>query len=158
MTGVTIGGFDLSGVPLVSEITPGLWQGGSADGVVLPGFVVHFVQLSQRKPYRVEHDLASHVTYQMSDSPDQDMGGVDVIASWVNSWRDADQAVLVQCAAGLNRSGLIVARALMLRDHMTADQAIALIRGRRSPACLHNEAFEGWLRSQHPTEPGRRSA
>ena len=57
MIGVTIGGFDLSDVPLVSEIAPGLWQGGSADHMVLPGFIAHLVQLSRRKPCTVAHDL-----------------------------------------------------------------------------------------------------
>jgi protein-tyrosine phosphatase len=154
MTGVTIGGFDLSDVPLASEIMPGLWQGGSADHVVLPGFIARFVQLSRRKPCTVAHDLASHLRYRMTDSPAQDMSAVDPLARWVNHCRETGP-VLVQCAAGLNRSGLVVARALTLGG-TTAGQAIELIRARRSPACLHNQAFEDWLRGQPPE--GRRQA
>jgi protein-tyrosine phosphatase len=52
--------------------------------------------------------------------------------------------VLVHCQAGLNRSGVVVARALMA-DGMSAVEAVSLIRERRSPACLCNPAFERWL-------------
>jgi protein-tyrosine phosphatase len=154
MTGVTIGGFDLSDVPLISEIVPGLWQGGSADWMVLPEFIAHFVSLSRRKPCTVAHDLVTQLARRMTDSAAQDMSVVDPVARWVNDCRETGP-VLVQCAAGLNRSGLVVARALTLGG-MTAEQAITLIRARRSPACLRNEAFEGWLRGLPPE--GRRDA
>jgi protein-tyrosine phosphatase len=63
----------------------------------------------------------------------------------------------VHCQAGLNRSSLVVGRALMLGG-MTADDAIVLIRRKRSPACLSNPSFERWLRQAHPKRPssGRR--
>jgi protein-tyrosine phosphatase len=53
------------------------------------------------------------------------------------------------CQAGLNRSSLVVASALML-EGASAAEAIRLIREKRSSACLCNPAFEGWLRSQEP--------
>jgi protein-tyrosine phosphatase len=52
---------------------------------------------------------------------------------------------LVHCQAGLNRSGVVVAYALMLNG-MSAAEAIARIRERRSPAVLCNPQFERWLR------------
>jgi len=67
----------------------------------------------------------------------------------VNACRE-DGPTLVHCQAGLNRSSLVAARALVLGG-MTADDAIALIREKRSPACLCNPAFERWLRQ--PPEP-----
>jgi protein-tyrosine phosphatase len=42
-------------------------------------------------------------------------------------------------------SSLVTARALVLSG-LTADEAIALIREKRSPACLCNPSFERWLR------------
>jgi hypothetical protein len=54
---------------------------------------------------------------------------------------------LVHCQAGLNRSSLVVARVLML-EGATADEAIGLLREKRSPACLCNPAFEEWLRAR----------
>lgn len=56
------------------------------------------------------------------------------------------QVCLIHCQAGLNRSGLLAARTLMKRGH-TADEAIALLREKRSPLVLCNDAFENWLRS-----------
>jgi protein-tyrosine phosphatase len=50
----------------------------------------------------------------------------------------------VHCQAGLNRSGLITARALMLRG-MSATDAIQLLRKRRDPAVLCNAVFANWL-------------
>lgn len=52
--------------------------------------------------------------------------------------------VLVRCQAGYNRSGLVVAFALMELGY-EAHEAIDLIRARRSPFALHNETFVRYL-------------
>jgi hypothetical protein len=62
---------------------------------------------------------------------------------WVNLCRTTGP-VLVHCQAGLNRSSLVAARALML-DGRTAGDAIRTVREKRSPACLCNRAFEDYL-------------
>ena len=79
----------------------------------------------------------------MYDSVDQAFDQVDAIARWVNECRAAG-ATLVHCQAGLNRSSLVVGRALVL-EGMTAKSAIELIRSKRSPVCLSNPSFERWL-------------
>jgi protein-tyrosine phosphatase len=53
--------------------------------------------------------------------------------------------VLVHCQAGLNRSNLIAALALMRLTGCDAAAAIALLREKRSPLVLCNEAFEQYL-------------
>lgn len=53
--------------------------------------------------------------------------------------------VLITCAMGLNRSGLITALTLMHGFRMRPSEAIKLIRGRRSKDCLCNPMFEQWL-------------
>jgi protein-tyrosine phosphatase len=58
---------------------------------------------------------------------------------------DAGRRVLVRCYHGYNRSGLVVAHALIRRGR-TAEEAIRLIRARRSPWALHNELFTEYLR------------
>jgi protein-tyrosine phosphatase len=58
--------------------------------------------------------------------------------------------VLVRCYSGYNRSGLVVAHALV-RQGRSADEAIRLIRARRSPWALHNELFVDYLRAGLPT-------
>jgi protein-tyrosine phosphatase len=50
--------------------------------------------------------------------------------------------VLVTCAAGRNRSGLVTGLALGLVTRMSATEIIALIRARRRPDCLTNPAFQ----------------
>ena len=130
-------------VPVISEIVPGLWQGGCQSGLVLPASISHLVSLYQGESFTVRHALASTRSVRMLDSTTQDVGGVDAIAMWVNECR-ASGPVLVHCQSGLNRSGLIVARALTL-DGMPPADAVALIRERRSPACLSNPAFLGWV-------------
>lgn len=53
-------------------------------------------------------------------------------------------AVFHNCQAGLNRSNLIAGAAL-IREGMEAEEAISLLRSKRSPAVLCNQTFERWL-------------
>jgi len=55
--------------------------------------------------------------------------------------------VLVHCGAGLNRSGVIVVRALMYLD-VPEHAAIAMLRKMRSPDVLCNKGFVRWLESE----------
>lgn len=87
------------------------------------------------------------LTVEMYDSLDEISEQVDELADQVILWLRDGKRVLVHCQAGLNRSSLVVARVLMKKYNMTADQAISLIREQRSPVCLCNETFEKHLRS-----------
>ncbi|HEX2025172.1 MAG TPA: dual specificity protein phosphatase family protein [Actinomycetota bacterium] len=62
--------------------------------------------------------------------------------------------VLVHCVQGLNRSGAVVARALMFLGHGAAE-AIELVRQRRGLdegfGALGNERFVAWLMSEEST-------
>jgi protein-tyrosine phosphatase len=53
----------------------------------------------------------------------------------------------VHCQAGLNRSGLVTALALILNG-MSPERAIGLLRQKRTPLVLCNGAFEAWLLGQ----------
>ena len=57
---------------------------------------------------------------------------------------DAGDRVVVNCAAGLNRSGLIVGRALIALGHEPAE-VVELIREARGPRALFNRTFERFL-------------
>jgi protein-tyrosine phosphatase len=144
MAGVTVHGFIPFDVPFASEIADNLWQGGCRNGLILPRFIGHLVSLHPWETYKVKHELDSHLAVRMHDTADQPTGQVDLLAAWVNSCRESGP-VLVHCQAGLNRSALVTARALMLAG-ATADEAIGLIREKRSAACLCNPAFEAHLR------------
>lgn len=130
-------------VPFISEIAENLWQGGCKNGLILPEFIDHVVSLYPWEEYDTQRELLTNLQIAMFDSEDQTFEELDSIARWINEKRKTG-VVLVHCQAGLNRSSLVACRALML-EGMTAKQAIALIREKRSPACLCNKAFERHL-------------
>lgn len=132
-------------VPFISLVEGNLWQGGCENGLVLPAEIVHLVSLYPWEHYTVNHELRSVLSVAMYDSLDQGLSQLDAIASWVNACAD-DGPTLVHCQAGLNRSGIVAARALMMRGR-SADGAIDLLRTQRSPAVLCNVAFADFLRS-----------
>lgn len=86
------------------------------------------------------------LTVEMYDSLSEISEQVDDLADTVIQWLKDGKRVLVHCQAGLNRSSLVVARILMKKYKMTADEAINLIREQRSPICLCNQTFEDHLR------------
>ncbi|MEY4078517.1 MAG: hypothetical protein RIS80_286 [Actinomycetota bacterium] len=59
-------------------------------------------------------------------------------------WKEGNQ-VLLRCQGGKNRSGLVAASVLM-RDGFSADDAIELLRQKRSQDVLFNEHFVEALR------------
>ena len=88
--------------------------------------------------------LALEIT--MYDSLDQSFDLIEGLAVWLNKCRK-DGRTLIHCQAGLNRSSLVTAYALML-DGMEAQEAITLLRKKRSEAVLCNSSFESWLLNQ----------
>jgi len=85
---------------------------------VLPGAALPWIDLSPS--VQVDHPIASHYLSYLSDRPDSVVGALRDIAR-------ADGATLVHCAAGKDRTGTVVALALMLvgaeRDAVVADYA-----------------------------------
>lgn len=70
---------------------------------------------------------------------------------WLARQANESSRCLVHCYGGRNRSGIVVALALMFRGGMSADDAIARVRERRGPTpwgmAMENESFNAWLRS-----------
>ena len=71
------------------------------------------------------------------------------VAAFIASLVRSGHGVLVHCTEGLNRSGVVAARALMELGFTPAD-AIDLVRRRRGPSvdgfpALGNQAFVDWL-------------
>jgi protein-tyrosine phosphatase len=132
-------------VPFMSQINDNLWMGGCQDGLVLPKNIDHVVSLYPWERYKIKHDISTVLTIRMYDDADMpvDADAVLSTARWVNSRRKQGN-VLVHCQAGLNRSGLVTAAALILGG-MTASEAIHTLRARRSPAVLCNPLFVTWL-------------
>ena len=134
-------------MPLVSHIVGNLWTGGCRDGVVLPDEFRYVVSLYPWERYELAPGT-ERVEVAMYDAAD-DLGDGEQLyelAELVNDWR-AQARTLVHCQAGLNRSSLVAGLALVV-DGMPPEEAIELLRERRSPAVLCNHAFERWLREQ----------
>lgn len=127
-------------IPLATHVEGNLWQGGVWPGVRLPddfAFVVNLYGLS----YAIGENT-TELQARMMDSSTQGFDDVDKIAGEVVKMV-AFGPTLVHCQAGLNRSGLIAARALMLMGDSAAT-AINKLR-KRSPVVLCNESFTNWL-------------
>lgn len=145
MVGVAYHGDTPFDVPYISEVLPGqLWQGGCTNGLVLPTFIRHLVSLYPWEQYTVVHELASVLTVPWYDGDLPDMGLLRAVAHWVAACME-DGPALVHCQAGLNRSSLVAAAALMAAKGMEGSEAVYLLRQKRSEACLCNTAFHDWL-------------
>lgn len=136
-------------VPLYSQIAGNLWTGGCPVGAT-PREFQFIVCLYPWEPYDVE-DNQTVLTARLYDSTDvPDSRTLYAIAEYTRAVSKI-APTLVHCQAGLNRSGLVAALALIL-DGMPPADAIALLRKQRSEAVLCNRAFEHWLLSQKQVE------
>ena len=131
-------------VPLISHIEGNLYVGGYQPGITLPDEFGYVVSLYAWASYG-RRKGTGFADFVMRDAATVDELMV-VNAGHLVSWAMDRGPVLVHCQAGLNRSNLVAAYALMLRGR-TADEAITLLRERRSPAVLCNRTFESWLRA-----------
>jgi hypothetical protein len=98
-----------------------------------------------------------YVSFPMDDGDEVDPK-VRQLAVFIASLVTSGRRVLVHCTEGLNRSGVVVARALMAMG-LTASDAIDLVRRQRGPSvdgfpALGNDAFVDWLhREGHQASP-----
>lgn len=143
MRGTAIHGNTPFDVPFLSHIEDNLFTGGCTDGLILPDVIQHVVSLYPWEEYRVYHELRSMTSVRLYDAEPE--GAITQgLAKWAAACVD-DAPTLIHCQAGLNRSGLLAALVLMERGR-SADEAIALLREKRSPAVLCNPMFEQFLR------------
>lgn len=130
-------------VPLASHIEGNLWMGGCDSRVKLDDDFVNVLSLYPWEHYQLGPDT-SRVEVRLYDS--EDMASDETLASIVETALAMVQSgkTLIHCQAGLNRSGLI--SALVLRAlGKTSEEAIALLREKRSPMVLCNQTFESYL-------------
>jgi protein tyrosine phosphatase len=144
---------------LWNEIIPGLWQGGTADHDT-----VHTSRKQRRDAAYIQpQDFDTVITlyawaqpvdwfvkemrFGFWDAGVESMPIVEVfeVARLAYEEWSNDRKVLIRCQAGLNRSGLITALVMMMAGY-SADEAISLIREKRSRHALCNPEFEAWLR------------
>jgi protein-tyrosine phosphatase len=137
-----------------TEIIPGLWQGGQ----MLPfldrsyGAVVDMRLLEDMAlpldPATFNQNGPLLLWCPMVDAPVMpDQLKVTLCAFFCSYVIDEikGRTVLVHCAEGFNRSGLVVATFLVLCRDMKPDDAIALIQQKR-PGALSNQTFCEFIR------------
>lgn len=135
-------------IPAISHIAHNLYQGGSLrSGMVLPDFFGHILNLGSVTSYDVRHAVETDATFDLSDNDQQDMELVETVARLAVDLSRRGP-LLLHCYAGLNRSGVVMARTLMLRDELTAQQAIDQVREQRTDIALCNDMFVDWLLEQ----------
>lgn len=131
-------------MPVITPVKENLWHGGFAYGLNLKDKFDLIVSLY---PWETYPTKGKTIAYEMYDGYDVDAPVVREAANEVRKALAKGQKVLVHCQAGLNRSSLVVAMVLIM-DGMKPDDAIALLREKRSPTVLCNQTFERWLKAQ----------
>lgn len=133
---------------LVSQIDGNRWTGGCYDSVPLPEDFEYVLSVYQWERYKLP-DGCERLEVEMYDSGDiPDVEQLHELADWVNEKRALGKT-LVHCQAGLNRSSLVTALALV-KSGKEPQEAIDLLREKRSPMVLCNQHFENWLHQQKP--------
>lgn len=136
-----------------NEIRPDLWMGGhdwtdeSGDvrfAVVTDEFdlvISLYTRAGSGPDPGVEHRVAEIPDGPLSADEIDQVRRLAVVAA--DAVRDG-RPTLVRCHSGYNRSGLVVAQAL-IELGMDSAAAIALIRRQRSPRALNNQVFVDYL-------------
>ena len=140
---------------LHSQILPGLFMGGTADRDVVQfgNDGVYAITTQEYDTVVTMYAFANpadwnvrEYRYGVYDSVIKDLN-VEKLLTIVElayaDWKKG-QRVLIRCQAGLNRSGLVTALVLM-KDGLSAQEAINLIRKQRDPDALFNNHYVNWL-------------
>lgn len=141
-----------------NEIGPRLWIGGHVragaageEPVVVRREFDLVLSLYQREGHGPPPDIEHHFA-ELPDGPltAAQIADVERFAVLAAEAVRAGRLTLVRCHAGLNRSGLVGAQALVELG-LGVPAAIERVRQRRSPRALHNPLFIQYLESGLPT-------
>lgn len=127
------------------EVIPGLFQGDFPERGVDWNKFDDIVTMTAEDIPNVRLRIGGLWMYvPIWDSTVEDPEGIRVTAKAVCDRVAQGRRVLVHCAAGLNRSGIVSARALMFMGY-SPTEAIAKVRAARGSYALCNTAFVKWL-------------
>ena len=150
---------DFDDVPLHSKILDELYQGGTDEEVTVYRGNKRLPTVGDHRPFDSVVSLCAYtlpvgwlvkeMRFAFPDGPLElwTIKEIEAIADWVHvQWKAGDR-VLIRCQAGMNRSSLVTALVL-LKDGLSADGAIALIRKQRSEYCFSNKHFVEYLQNR----------
>lgn len=131
-------------VPLYDHIIDNLYLGGNSHGE-LPEIFEHVITLYRGGSYVYPRHVKTIHSVLLDDNIHEgvDTGLVLRTARLANDCA-LDGPTLVSCQVGLNRSGMVLAAALVLQGY-SAEEAISLLREKRSTSVLCNSSFEQWV-------------
>ncbi|MEV7771304.1 protein phosphatase [Kitasatospora sp. NPDC086791] len=136
-----------------NEIAPGLWMGGHyvtpPGGELEPVIVRREFDLVVSLLTLPGHGPAPGVEHVVREVPDAPLSPGQLAAVQEAARLTAEavrrgRRTLVRCHSGYNRSGLVVAQALVDLGRDTGE-AVRLVRERRSPWALNNPVFMDYL-------------
>lgn len=139
-----------------TQIVPNLWMGGVDFNCSTTGgqrivskspqdlFAV-VISLYRRDGFDPHGQVAHHVSLFADSGLDTDkISRANLMAAHAADAVREGKKTLIRCQAGLNRSGLVTGLALRSLGY-SAQEAIDMIRAKRSPWALCNEHFEAYL-------------
>ena len=147
---------------LYSEILPNLFISGTLDEDVVQRGKSN-LSLAQPAPFDSVVCMYGHANpigyyvreqrFGIADAEldDESKPEIRQLAQWLHSEWKMGKRVAAKCQAGWNRSGLIAALVL-LQEGFTSDDAISLIRQKRSPNALCNPHFVAFIREVYEQE------
>jgi protein-tyrosine phosphatase len=141
--------------PLFSEILPGLFIGGTDDNDVIQNPMRMNVSphLEEFQAVVTLYAFANPMSWGVLENrfgfPDSEITSthkevVRNLAGWLHGQWTLGKKSLSRCQAGLNRSSLVVALVL-IKEGFSADEAIELIRTKRSAHALFNKSFVDFI-------------
>ena len=144
--------------PLYSEVAPNLFMGGTDDLATIdhPQKLNHFEVNNEFDCVVTLYAWAAPANWGVEERrfgfPDSNLikeyiPTIIELAQWAHSKWAAGKKVNIRCQAGLNRSGLVTALTLMISG-MSADEAVATLREKRSRYAHCNGEYEHWLLTQ----------
>lgn len=128
----------------VSEIIPRLFMGMRPKTYVGYDLVVSCEEHLARKPMEGYTGLTLHCPMRDEDDFPLNRFLISTVAEAIAIAR-RNGKVLVHCTGGLNRSGVVVARALQAMHGFDGAESVRIIRETRDEWALCNKAFERWV-------------
>jgi hypothetical protein len=147
---------DFDDIPLYSKILDELFQGGTEEEATTYRGNKRLPTVGDPRPFDSVVSLCAYtlpvgwlvkeMRFAFPDGPLEPwtIPHIEAVAEWIHQQWKAGDRVLIRCQAGMNRSSLVTALVLM-REGMTADAAIDVIRKQRSVDCLSNLHFVDYL-------------
>lgn len=138
-----------------NEVYPKLWVGSApplGDYLARCGFDVVMLCAAEHQPpdgYFRDITVVHAPFRDVRALTNKELGIINVAANWTVKQLQNYKAVLVTCAAGINRSALIAGLAMKGLTAMSGQEVIAKIRKNR-PGALTNGRFVALLQGRVP--------